>query len=365
MLHLESHCIELVAKRKAQRPLAHRDSPGDAFIARGLLARSPWSLRSTSGTLGSSGRAGIESEASQGLPLNRSAFVIAPRRAGRQDVILVMCLALAPLLAGADSGPSTQVHTLRNDLPLLISSQMLGTGPVTFPYESRSSIKIEEVVVRGTDAVAYWKDLGLPSYDGIAGLHYSAGRWWYVSSEFGQFITEEARNKELASAREGVSSWINRAKLGAHDPVSCSGSLEQYQGKTPGLFWTPCGWWDTLHQYLDGFIVDVTFEVDRLSLPGVHFRSIYGARQDTGFFFTMSLDSSKSVNASRATINVWFPYVLEPTYKYTLSVAQLNQPIVATLQNNTLHFTLPAFSVDPHGTFVGEIRMTPLPARAP
>lgn len=271
--------------------------------------------------------------------------------------LLIACVILCPCSARADSGPSAEVHDLHALLPSLISSQLRASGDVLEPRGQASSITIQEVVIKGSDAIVHWTDADFPQFDGIAGLRHSAGRWWYVSSDFGTWPSLPAFGSALALAEDNTSLWIAEHKLGAHRFVNCDGSIEQLQGRLPGLFSPPCGWTDNLYEYVDSFFLRLTFGINRWSLPGVHFSSLYGGRLDTGFCFTTTLDSAQRINASGASIDVWFPYILNPEGRYTLSLAQVSQPVFATVHDNTLHFTLPAFSVEAREALDGEIRM--------
>lgn len=62
------------------------------------------------------------------------------------------------------------------------------------------------------------------------------------------------------------------------------------------------------------------------------------------------------------TLDVWFPFVLDPTYRYSLTIAHADPvigPINGTLHDNVLHFVLPAFSIAPKAQIMGEIEGDP------
>ncbi len=81
------------------------------------------------------------------------------------------------------------------------------------------------------------------------------------------------------------------------------------------------------------------------------------------FFFSATVKSASAVHVqSGTTIAVWFPFVLEPEQRYSLTIAHTDEPIgpiFGTLKDNTLQFVLPAFSMKPGAHLMGEIEYLP------
>jgi hypothetical protein len=58
------------------------------------------------------------------------------------------------------------------------------------------------------------------------------------------------------------------------------------------------------------------------------------------------------------TLDVWFPFVIDPSLRYSLTIAHTDPaigPIDATISDNTAHFALPAFGLRPGAEVQGEI----------
>ncbi|HEX8805462.1 MAG TPA: hypothetical protein VF741_00880, partial [Candidatus Aquilonibacter sp.] len=78
------------------------------------------------------------------------------------------------------------------------------------------------------------------------------------------------------------------------------------------------------------------------------------------FFFSGTVQSTQPVHVQPGTtIDVWFPFVLDPSLRYSVTIAAPNVmsigPVEGTLADNTLHFTLPAFTAPPGADLMGEI----------
>jgi hypothetical protein len=79
------------------------------------------------------------------------------------------------------------------------------------------------------------------------------------------------------------------------------------------------------------------------------------------FFFSGTVQSTQPVHVHAGTvINVWFPFLLDPSLRYGLTIAGHGftaiGPVDGTLPgNNTLHFVLPAFTAPPGVELMGEI----------
>jgi hypothetical protein len=80
---------------------------------------------------------------------------------------------------------------------------------------------------------------------------------------------------------------------------------------------------------------------------------------DGFFFFHMDLGANAPVHvAGGSTIDVAFPSKLDPSYRYSMTLARTVPNVVdvpGTLHGNTLHFELPAFVVPANTRIIGEI----------
>ncbi|HEX5275434.1 MAG TPA: hypothetical protein VFW34_09160 [Candidatus Rubrimentiphilum sp.] len=76
-------------------------------------------------------------------------------------------------------------------------------------------------------------------------------------------------------------------------------------------------------------------------------------------YFDLTIDSSKPVTfAPGTTIDIWFPFVLDDTLNYDLTIGFAQQPIgpvYAKPFDNVLHYKLPGFTVLPGQTLMAEV----------
>jgi len=80
---------------------------------------------------------------------------------------------------------------------------------------------------------------------------------------------------------------------------------------------------------------------------------------DAFYFFTLELSGSKPVTFPEGTaLDVWFPHVLFPNLRYRITAGWANTsfgPIKGSLADNTLHFVLPRFTLEPGESMMYEI----------
>lgn len=76
-------------------------------------------------------------------------------------------------------------------------------------------------------------------------------------------------------------------------------------------------------------------------------------------YFDVMIDGTKPVTfAAGTTIDIWFPFVLDDTLQYDLTIGFADRPIgpiYAKPFDNVLHYTLPGFTVTPGRTLMAEI----------
>ena len=89
----------------------------------------------------------------------------------------------------------------------------------------------------------------------------------------------------------------------------------------------------------------------------------YGA--DGYFFFSGTVQSAGPVHFSGGTtIDVWFPFVLDSSLEYSLTIANTTASLGRVVGNvsvatNTVHFELPAFEAAPNANLIGEVDADP------
>lgn len=76
-------------------------------------------------------------------------------------------------------------------------------------------------------------------------------------------------------------------------------------------------------------------------------------------YFDLAIDSAKPVTfAPGTTIDIWFPFVLDDTLQYDLTIGFADRPIgpiYAKPFDNVLHYTLPGFTISPGHELMAEI----------
>jgi len=81
------------------------------------------------------------------------------------------------------------------------------------------------------------------------------------------------------------------------------------------------------------------------------------------FFLSGKAQSPVPIHvAAGTTIDVWFPFVLDSSLYYGLTIAHTDKPIGpidGTLKDNVVHFVLPAFTLLPDAILMGEIEGDP------
>jgi hypothetical protein len=223
--------------------------------------------------------------------------------------LLLTLFAAVPARAD-DFGPRRDVAAIRHDLPILVNA----TSPIAF----------DSIQTDGGQAVVQWH-IGQDHHETFLVKRY--GRWWF-------------------DAQAGLS------------PVPFSGDVSFAQVITNRL---------TSNQYR----VTLRFAPTDASADA-HIASFESrmpteaeswANPPSGnayFFFSGTVLSQRPVHVQAGTIlDVWFPFVLDSSLRYSLTIAAPNAmslgPVEGTLKDNTLHFVLPAFTAPPGAELMGEI----------
>ncbi len=294
---------------------------------------------------------------------------------------LLALLALFPIVTYADdAGPGKEVGAIRHDLATLTKRPMLA-DPAT-------PVKIEDVVVDGDDALASWSDA---SGAGIYRLQRRLHRWWLVANVFiekdgsaiccgGMMSPIDPFGPTVGFLERTVHVSAPLAQAAAVH-ISVVRSADARAARSTSAFYV------TGHG--DGYVVSA-IPFDRAShVPsetGAYALRIAFAANDAPqtarlarisgrapteaeswlapdgnsyFFFYGSVESASPIRIRAGTrIDVWFPFVLDSTLTYSLTIAHADRPIGpidGTLRDNILHFELPAFTLLPGSELFGEI----------
>jgi hypothetical protein len=301
----------------------------------------------------------------------------------------------APALA-SDVGPVAAVATIRHDLPLLLAAQ--------FEYfDVRTKPTVDWVVTDGHDAVATWR---AAERRGIVNLRLHSGRWWWRAAAVKTTDNSEApwtrmrtpgidledcdsltfpdppsANSLLADGFIGkaMAREVSSRLPATHTPNIAGGATcnpdDQYLVSTTG------GSEATFihhEEYLPSWFnwigrTEADRGVETAGIPDPLYSFSLTARRDNGesgmqrlvhstlklFFDELLPTPPPTLAFSRnLTIDVWFPYVLAKQDHYALSISNVTPEIAGvpgTLNNNVLHFVLPAFTLQWGDVARGEI----------
>jgi hypothetical protein len=279
--------------------------------------------------------------------------------------LVVIGLHLVPCNAYAqDAGPGREVKAIRHDLPILL--------------QSRTKISIDAVAVAGDQALAQIDSDGAQK---IVWLKRRLSRWWYVESiafdsegrasfcagDFG--VRAKSPSPELLQLAGLPGNLVTVA-------VSALPLLQHAPSPGPATFNIHCDYaaptaeltqrqlWgqgpysvtsDFAHNDAGANAYLLVFE--RIPTAAESWLTEGG---NAYFYFSAKFKHSPvAVHVSNGTtLDVWFPFVLDTNKTYSLTIAHVTPvigPINGTLKDNTLHFVLPAFAIEPDATMMGEI----------
>lgn len=229
-----------------------------------------------------------------------------------------------------DAGPGKEVRAIRHDLPVLLA------GRLAPPHIDPRDVVVDMVVVgpHGT-ANAEWHTLDQHRIDQFIRVD----GWWLLRDEWTPQPGE--RVGEIGSL--GPSGLFK----GSLDFSSESQLLDR----------------------LNGYQMAVHFS-ENDAASGSSILSVFGRTPteaeswitrggNSYFFFSGTVQSTQPIHVGAGTtIDVWFPFVLDSSLYYALTIAHADKPIGpidGTLKDNVVHFVLPAFTLTPGATLMAEI----------
>ena len=301
----------------------------------------------------------------------------------RIAAFLAVSLLLAAGIARADDyGPHPALRAIRSALPVLLATRLK-------VLHATERVTVPDVVVDGNSAIAGWS---AGHANGLALFARHPNGWWMTGEA--NRVLENYWSYDNPGAlpicvRASVGPTSEDLRQELHPPVRLlelaaahiaeiaqgDAELAAYSRAHPGAF-RPGYHEDCftvgeppLVSTLGGYLATWTFPAHAAgsSLRNFTFRSraptdgeMAPARgADSIFFFTIqSRDAQNARVASGSTLDVWSPFVLDPSLRYTLTLALGDPtigPLAGTLGDNTLHFALPAFTAPPSVELMGEI----------
>jgi hypothetical protein len=218
-----------------------------------------------------------------------------------------------------------------------------------------TSLSIDDVVIAGEDALITWRSHWNA---GMATFGWRSSRWWLIdvfdtySPAIGRDVAQLERELSITPAladraMERIPSLLKRLPIRrqAYQPA-CAGCLSTlwdcHDRFEAMLTFSPIApYWDA------GFAL-----IGSSPAP-----SEMESSRDVQFTFGLTTAGKEPIHMHEgATLYVWFPFVLQPAKAYELRIDNVVPNMgerLGVLHDNTLRFTLPAFSTSPERDAVG------------
>ena len=274
--------------------------------------------------------------------------------------LVVLSLQLAPRVTYADVGPGQEVRAIRHDLPIILEKS---------PYADGKPVLVNAVVVFGDRAVG---EVSAGGHVAFYLLKRTYDRWWlenpvdHGGSKAPCSTGEDAPQQLAELATRAIPEFATPTPAPTEPPVSDYrvGTHYDCEPETRALLWGAphfingnSSYWFRFSWAISHGAGAPTFNLfGRAPTVG---ESWITPNNDGYAFFSATFASPHEVRADAGTmLDVWFPFVLDPSKTYSLTIAHVTPvigPLNGTLKDNTLHFILPAFAVAPGAELMGEI----------
>jgi hypothetical protein len=234
------------------------------------------------------------------------------------------------------------------------------------------NIVVSDVVVSGNQALLSWN---AGKQRGVMGLLTSADRWWDaldMTASMPETCWQTVVAYPLAELRDLVH-FAGDSRL--HPARTCSDSAPS---NTVGAGIQPAGGMihPPIRRFTSGYDITIAYARNDAA-PNVKLTQLFArpptqaefapnhppapgwGGPDAVCFFDVGIAGSKPVTFERGTaIDVWFPFVLDDQLRYNLSFMSAGKPsgmIFGSVFDNTLHFVLPAFTIDAREPLMAQI----------
>jgi hypothetical protein len=323
-------------------------------------------------------------------------------KCSRAAIALFFFLWLVHSIACADDfGPKHEVGTLRADAHVLLAhrARLAKVDP--------NAAVISDVIIAGDQAVLSW-DVG--KQHGLMGLVRQNHRWWdaldktpipqtqcwstlsayplksTILDGFAPSTTDlqgYSFAEELLNAAESHNVDVRRFSAYAGAPpksgeprlVLPAGCALDVYFVPPDLTIRPAGGLENpTRTDTNGYDLSLAYAANDAP-PASKFSQFYARAPtaaeflpyptpyrvvaDAVMFFDITIDATKLVSFGKGTtLEVWFPFALDDKLRYSMSIGGALDPItpvVGSVYDNVVHFTLPAFTVIPKQPLMGEI----------
>ncbi len=230
---------------------------------------------------------------------------------------LGLVYALPHVTLADDSGPGREVRAIRHDLPILLA------GRLTPPHINPRDLVVDNVVIQphGT-ANAEWHTADQHRIDEFVRID----GWWLLRSESpppsdsGKTSLDFSRQSQLLDDLNGYQMAITFSQ----NDAGAAARIAPISGRPP----TEAESWMT-------------------------------RGGNSYFFFSGPVETTAPIHVQAGTtVDVWFPFVLDTSLHYAITIAHADKPIGpidGTIKDNVVHFVLPAFTLPPGATLMAEI----------
>lgn len=232
------------------------------------------------------------------------------------------------------------------------------------------TLVVSDVVVRGNQALLSWNS---GKKRGVMGLELSADRWWDALDMTTTVPPTcwQIQNAYPLDPQAGLSQLHGDSRL--YPKPICPRAPE-----APDIPLHASG--GTIHpfsrQSASGYDISIAYSKNNAAadakLTRLYARPPTQAEfapnyppapgwggPDAVCFFDLTVNAAKPVTFERGTtIDIWFPFVLDDQLRYNLSFFSAGKPspmIFGTVFDNTVHFVLPEFTLNPGQELMAEI----------
>jgi len=255
------------------------------------------------------------------------------------------------------------------------------------------SLVVESAVVDREEALVQWRDTNA-GYTAIVAMRYRYGRWWLepgalflvghadlpgpcppASAPTPQFLSNKGVPPALAALAGHYMPAVQEAIVLVRQFKDQNPNFHCGESSTSDPAYSPfeLPFQSTYRREISGGEYGVRVRVAKNDGPWgskiTHIQSRAPTEAESWanppsgnsyFFFSGTVQSPQPVHVQPGTtIDVWFPFVLDTSLSYSLTIAAPNAmslgPVEGTLKDNTLHFVLPAFTAPPGAELMGEI----------
>jgi hypothetical protein len=287
--------------------------------------------------------------------------------------LLFSCIAASP---AADAGPAASVAAIRNDVPVLFS---------TDAFYAHGAFTIDRVVTDGSAGVAFWQT----NFDaGVAILRRRSGVWWLVAyskhppgenewteprqGPAGPCVVEPERTPGGPSAqvlidRYGFAPSLAQSAVEAYAvpppvPIPIASTSGTGTLLKPSMH-IDCTAVPSVGAEAGGYYVSLSRKQpwDESAKASITAENT-GSPSDATVKGMVHVAIKSPVSLDDAVLDVWCPFVIDPKHDYWLSIVTPGGYGVltkATIEGNALRFDLPPMKFPPGTAATGTVSSTP------